>query len=201
MRPRHEPFRFGWVLIALLLIACGEEKAPPAPQEPPPDLNEQTQKGWDLFRSHDYPASASTFRGLIEAFPSAPDPYVGLGWCQVEMDSLPQALVLFSQALRFEEQPDAVAGLAVVASALGRDSLAVDAASRLSDSGYIFVGNPAFGYRQVIYLLALGQYHLLRYQECYASLRILDPNLDVDLDAWDFREQILAALEALRNLP
>ncbi len=199
MRLRRGSTRWACVLAILSTLSCSSKTAAPAPQEPPLDLNEQTQKGWDLFRSRNYTSSASVFRRLIVAFPDAPAPYIGLGWCDVERDSLNQALDLFEHSLRLDSQVDALSGVVVSASALGRDSLAVHAAYQVRDTGYVFDGRPTFGYAQVVYLRALGEFHLLRWEDCYASLRILDPELDVDLAAWDFREQLFAALQALRN--
>ena len=199
MRPGHGSIRLAWIFLLLAIVSCGKENAPPAPQEPPLDLNEQTQKGWDFFRSGGYSSSAAVFRQLIDLFPDAPAPYVGLGWCDVERDSLQAALELFDHALRLDEEDDALAGTVVTASALALDSLAVDAAYRIHETNYIFHGNPRFGYLQIVYLRALGEFHLLRWTGCYASLRILDPELDIDLAAWDFREQLFAAFEGQRD--
>jgi len=145
MRARLGSIRLLWILAVLATYSCGTEKAPPAPEEPPLDLNEQTQKGWNLFRQHSYSPAGSVFRQLIALFPDAPDPYIGLGWCNVEQDSLLQALSLFEHALTLDEQDDALAGLVVTASALAQDSLAVEAAYRTTNTGYIFNGNPLFG--------------------------------------------------------
>jgi tetratricopeptide (TPR) repeat protein len=199
MRAKHSHIRHAWILLLLTLVSCGEESAPPEPIPPLPDLNEQTQKGWESFRAGGYSASAGIFRELISLYPDAPAPYVGLGWCDIERDSLDAALDLFDHALRLDEEIDALAGTVVAASALALDALAVDAAYRVRRMDYIFQGNPQFGYRQVVYLRALAEFHLLRWDDCYASLKILDPDLDIDLDAWDFREQIFAALESLRE--
>lgn len=199
MRTKSHFARHAWALLLLTIVACGQESAPPEPQEPPLDLNEQTQKGWDLFRSGGYSASAGVFRDLITLFPDAPAPYVGLGWCDVERDSLRAAIDLFDQALRLDEESDALAGVVVAASALALDSIAVDAAYRIHRTDYIFQGNPQFGYPQVVYLRALAEFHLLRWADCYASLRILDPELGIDLTALDFREQLFAALDGLRD--
>jgi hypothetical protein len=199
MRHGDRSIRVAWILLFLAIASCGKEAAPPAPEEPPLDLNAQTQKGWDFFRNGAYSSSATVFRQLIDLFPDAPAPYVGLGWCDVERDSLQAALELFEHALRLDEEVDALAGTVVTASALALDSLAVEASYRIRGTDYIFQGNPQFGYPQVVYLRALGEFHLLRWTDCYASLRILDPELDIDLTAWDFREQLFAALEGLRD--
>lgn len=199
MRPLLGPIRWICILPFLAIVSCAGERTRPAPQEPPLDLNEMIQQGWDLFRAGAIPESAGIFRQLIVEFPDAPIPYTGLGWCEVDQDSLPAALDLFAHALRLNEENDALAGTAVTASALALDSLAVDAAYRIHQTDYVFQGDPRFGYTQVIYLRALGEFHLLRWADCYASLRILDPELDIDLAAWDFREQLFAALEGLRE--
>lgn len=199
MRPRPGPVAWIRILPLLAIFSCAQEKAPPAPQEPPLDLNEMTQQGWEMFRAGAISQSAGIFRQLIGEFPDAPIPYSGLGWCEIEQDSLPEALGLFGHSLGLDEEDDALAGTVVTASALALDSIAVDAAYRIRETGYVFQGDPHFGYRQVIYLRALGEFHLLRWAACYASLRIIDPELEIDLAAWDFREQLFAALEGLRE--
>ena len=89
--------------------------------------------------------------------------------------------------------------MAVAASALGRDSLAVEMASRCTDDSYIFIGNPDFTYTDIVYIRALGEFHLRRYEDCYASLMILYPELAVDMEAYDFREQLFVELQRLRG--
>ena len=82
---------------------------------------------------------------------------------------------------------------------MGMDSVAVAATSWATDPSWVFVGDADFGHRDIVYIRALGEFHLRRYANCYASLLILIPNLRIDLEAFDFREDLFAALESLRG--
>lgn len=191
-----------WLCLAalfLLIPACGEDNNV-VPVEQPPDLNEEIQVGWALYHEGDYPAAATQFERVIEHFPDSADGYVGLGWCEIELDHPETALVSLETAIRLGDNSDGVAGLAVVASALGRDSIAVEAASSISDETYLFIGNPRFGYTDLVYIRALGEFHLTRYEDCHESIKILDPDFEIDFDAYDFREHLFLKLERLRGL-
>ncbi|MBM3287094.1 MAG: hypothetical protein FJY88_07050 [Candidatus Eisenbacteria bacterium] len=200
MRPGGRPFplRLFPVALLFLLAACQKDPTPPA-QQPPLDFNAEIQRGWSLYRNHQYAEAEATFRGLVEGFPHESEPLVGRGWCEVETDSLDLAIRLFQTAIEMEALPDAFAGIAVTASALGRDSLAVAAAHEITDPSYLFIGDPYLGYQRIVYLRALGEFHLRRWQDCYDSLLILRSWLEIDLDDYDFREQLMAALESLRG--
>ena len=186
------------LLAPLLLASCAQESAF-VPQETPIDPEHEIQRGWALFRERDYRGAMVPFGGVAEQFPSAPGGHVGLGWCRVEIDSLEAALRDFRTAERLGGDADGHAGLAVTASALGLDSLAVAAAERVEDPAYQFTGDPEFGYTDLLYIRALGLFHLARYADCYATLRMIDPSLSIDLDAYDFREQLFLALQSLRG--
>ena len=76
----------------------------------------------------------------------------------------------------------------------------MEAASRAAtDPLWVFVGGHDLGYRDLVFIKALGEFHLRRYEDCYASLLILIPDLRIDLDAFDFREELFSALESLRG--
>ena len=186
-------------LIALLLFpACGDDGGV-VPQETPIDVDHEIQQGWALFRARDFTGAAIHFRLVVQESPDAADGYIGLGWCEIEADSLSRAYATLETATRLDDDPDGLAGIAVAASALGRDSVAVAAASSITDTGYLFTGDQSFGYTDLVYIRALGEFHLRRYEECCASLRILKPDLVIDLDAYYFREQIFIALSLLRG--
>jgi tetratricopeptide (TPR) repeat protein len=187
----------GITVLGLCLVACKDEGGVD-PQPPLIDRNYEIQQGWSLFRMTDYDGAAIHFDRIIEHFPDAADGYIGLGWCEIQQDQLELALGHLETANRLAEEPDAIAGTAVAASALGRDSLAVEAASRCTDESYIFIGNPELTYFDLVYIRALGQFHLRRYEDCYASLRILNSSLDIDMEAFDFREQLFAHLQYIR---
>lgn len=186
------------VLCLLLFSACNDEGGV-VPQPPLIDRNHELQQGWYLFRITDYIGAAVHFDRIVEHFPDAADGYIGLGWCETERDELDRALDYFETANRLADEPDAIAGTAVAASALGRDSLAVEMASRCTDDSYIFIGNPELTYTDLVYIRALGEFHLRRYDDCYASLRILRPSWEIDMQAYDFREQLFAELQHLRG--
>ena len=193
---RRMSFWLGLTVLCLLLPACNDE-GELVPQTPWFDRNHEIQQGWSLFRMADYDGAAVHFDRVIEHFPDAADGYIGLGWCEIERDQLEHALVLLETAIGLADEPDAIAGTAVAASALGRDSLAVEAASMCTDDSYLFIGNPDLRYTDLVYIRALGEFHLRRYEECYASLRILDNNLEIDFEAYDFREQLFNELQDL----
>jgi tetratricopeptide (TPR) repeat protein len=185
-------------VLFLILSACSDESRV-APQEPPLDRSYENQQGWSLFRSTDIQGAAIHFNRLVEHFPDAADGYLGLGWCEIELDRLEQAIAYLETAIRLSDEPDAFAGLAVAASALGRDSVAVDAASRFNNVEYLFLGDPEFGFTDLVYIRALGQFHLLRYEDCYASIQILRPSFEIDMSAYDFRTQLFRQLQYLRR--
>jgi hypothetical protein len=162
-------------------------------------LNEELQRAWGQFRARDFPKAMVSFRLLSRRFPDAAEPRVGIGWCQIVADSLEDAYATLELAGGVQGDADTRAGIAVVASAMGQDSIAVAAASTASDPLWIFVGDPEFGYDDLLFIKALGEFHLRRYEECYASLLVLIPELRIDLEAYDFREDLFAALEALRG--
>jgi len=194
------PQRFSLVFTALLLVlpAC-DDGGGIVPPPPTIDRNQEILLGWNLFRATDYSGAAIHFARLVEHFPDATEGYVGLGWCEIELEDLPLAIVYFEKATRLADDPDGFAGLAVAASALGRDSLAVEAAAWFTDEQYLFIGDPTLGFTDLVYIRALGQFHLRRYEDCYASLRILRSWLEIDMDAYDFREQLFSQLRLLRE--
>jgi hypothetical protein len=186
------------VFLLVSLPGCSHDKG--TPQEPSVDFREELDLAWGQFRAHDYSASAVSFRLLLRRFPDTTEPRVGLGWCELATDSLADAFETFQDAGGLRGGVDALAGLAVAASAMGQDSIAVEAASRAAtDPLWVFVGGHDLGYRDLVFIEALGEFHLRRYEECYASLRILIPDLRIDLDAFDFREDLFSALESLRG--
>lgn len=189
---------FGCLLMALLVSACSNDGGG-TPQEPPIDFNTEVQRAWGLFRARDFPGATNSFRQLTVRVPDAAEGYVGLGWCQIVADSLELAYGTLERAGRLGDEEDGAAGLAVAASALGLDSAAVEAASRITDPLWLFVGDPNFGYRDLVYIKALGEFDLRMYENCYASLQILVPELRIDLNAFDFREELFTALESLRG--
>ena len=186
------------MLCLLAFLACGD-KEEIVPQPPQIDRNHEIQQGWSLFRMSDYDAAAVHFETVVEHFPDAADGHIGLGWCEIERDHLGPALEHLETADRLAYEPDAIAGIAVVASALGLDSLAVESASRCTDNSYLFIGNPDLSYTDLVYIRALGEFNLLRYEDCYASLRILDTDLEIDMEAYDFREQLFSELQRMRG--
>ncbi|MBD3162530.1 MAG: hypothetical protein GF346_09220 [Candidatus Eisenbacteria bacterium] len=188
------------VAVALFLLASCAEDEPFVPQETPIDADQEIQEGWALFRELDPRAALIPFGRVADRFPADPRGHVGLGWCRIELDSIRTALEDLRTAALLGDEPDGHAGLAVAASALGLDSLAVAAATRIEDPGYRFTGDPDFGYPDLLYIRALGLFHLGRYEECYAALRTLDPAITIDLEAYDFRERLFRALESLRGI-
>jgi tetratricopeptide (TPR) repeat protein len=192
-------FWLGLIVICLLVFLACDDESGVVPQPPQIDRNHELQRGWSLFRMKDYDAAAVHFDAVVEHFPDAADGYIGLGWCEIERDHLELALDHLQTADRLANEPDAIAGIAVAASALGLDSLAVEAASRCTDDSYLFIGDPDVGYTDLVYIRALGEFHLLRYEDCYASLRILDRNLEIDMEAYDFREQLFRELQRMRS--
>lgn len=195
---RRQAAIFPALLFLALLSGCsGDTKRPP--QEPAVDFDEQVQEGWAAFNAGNLPASRAIFLDLVESFPDAAEGYTGLGWCEISQGNPATGLETLLAADRLAGGADAAAGLAVAASAVGRDSIAVEAAARITDSSYVFAGDPDFTYRDVVYIRALGEFHLLRYEDCYTSLSILAPDLWIDFREYDFREQLFAALESLRG--
>lgn len=188
----------GCLLMALLVSSCSNDSGG-TPQEPPIDFNTEIRRAWGLFRARDFPAATVSFRLLTRRVGDAPEGYVGLGWCQIVADSLSLAYGTLERAGRLGDNKEGDAGLAVAASALGLDSVAVHAASRITDPLWLFVGDPSFGYRDLVYIKALAEFHLRRYDDCYGSLQILLPNLRIELSAYDFREELFSALESLRG--
>lgn len=184
------------ICIALLLLSCGGDDKP-APQEPAIDANLELQQGWALFRAGDFEAARLRFERVVEALPEIPDGYVGRGWCQLELDSLEAAALTLDFADRIAEDPDIDAGIALLASLRGDDSLAVEASARVDDPSYVFFGDPTFRYRDLVYIRAVALFHLLRWSECYEALRILDAGLVIDLEAYDFRQRLFDAIEEI----
>lgn len=193
---RHVSSLHPWILI-LLLASCGTNRNL-VPQEPPVDRNQKIDRAWALFVAGDYAEARAIFEEIIDHFPDDAAGHVGRGWCAVETDSLDLAYTSFQTSLQLADDPDGIAGLAVAASALGIDSVAVAAASRVGED-YQFSKIPSLDYRDLVFIRALGEFHLRRYVDCYASLRILNPSLQIDLDEYDFREQLFAALESIRD--
>ncbi len=196
---RRCPFAplLGGLLLVLALPCCSPKGG--TPQEPAIDFNEELQRAWGQFRAHDFPAASVSFRLLSRRFPEAAEGRVGLGWCQIVADSLEAAYASFGLAGGLRGDDNAVAGIAVVASAMGWDSIAVEASSKATDPTWIFGGDPQFGYPDLVFIKALGEFHLLHYEDCYATLLILIPDLRIDLGAFDFREELFSALESLRG--
>ena len=197
MRPRALILRSGLLLLLLLPSCAGENGG--TPQEPAVDFGEEIQRAWTQFRARDFDAASVSFRLLSRRFPQATEGRIGLGWCHIVADSLADAYALFEEVGGVHGGAEAAAGLAVAASAMGRDSVAVEAASQVDDPLWLFVGDPEFGYRDLVFIRALGEFHLLRYGECYATLRVLIPELLIDMEAFEFREDLFAALESLRG--
>lgn len=185
-------------LTLVLLAGCSNETRRP-PQEPAVDFDARVQEAWREFDSGNIPSARTIFAELTDAFPDAAEGHTGLGWCSIAEDRPEEGLTPLVEANRLAGGSDAAAGLAVAASALGRDSLAVDAAAQVTDTSYVFSGDSDFTYRDVVYIRALGEFHLLRYEDCHRSLSILIPDLWIDFREYDFREQIFAALESLRE--
>ncbi len=186
------------LLVLLALPACSDDGRIVA-QEPTVDENEEIQRGWALFRARDFTSAADRFRLVIETSPDAAPGYVGLGWCEIETDSLPNAYKTLDRAVTLSDDPDGFAGLAAAASALGRDSTAVEASLQITDENYLFTGDPSFSYTDLVFIRALGLFHLLRYEDCLEALQILNPFLEIDLGAFDFREQLFKELQELRG--
>jgi hypothetical protein len=191
--------RRAWLVLTafVILCACGQDEKP-NPQAPSVDPNVELQEGWAGFRHRDYSSARGHFEQVILVLPGAPEGYVGRGWCQTVMDSLEAAALSFEQADQLGGEPDGSAGAALVAFLLGNDELAADAAARvLSDRGYVFFGEPTFEYKDLVYIRAVSLFHLLRWEECYETLRLAFSWLEIDLDAYDFREQLFDAIERL----
>jgi hypothetical protein len=186
-----------WISLLAILPACGEESF--VPRDKPIDPDEEIQIGWARFRDGQYLEALSRFSRVVVQHPDAADGHVGAGWSRIELDSLETAITSLRTATNLVDHADGYAGLAVAASALGYDSLAVAAAEAVDDETYLFIGDPTFSYTDVVYIRALGQFHLLRYEACYRSLLILDPGLEIDLGAFDFRDRLFEALERLRG--
>ena len=195
---RRISFRLGLTVICLpvFLLACSDDGGI-VPQPPQIDRNHELQQGWSLFRQRDYDTAANHFTAVVDHFPDAADGYIGLGWCEIELDHLELGLDHLQTADRLADEPDAIAGIAVAASALGLDSLAVETALRCTDESYLFIGNPTLSYTDLVYIRALGEFHLLRYEDCYESLRLLDDDIVIDMEAYDFREQLFEELDRL----
>ena len=192
------PLRWLCLIVLLALPACSDEGRI-APQDPTVDPNEEIQRGWELFRARDFHSAADLFRRVIENRPNAAAGYIGLGWCEIEVDSIANACETLERAVALSNDVDGFAGLAAAASALGRDSTAVEASLHVSEESYIFIGDPSFSYTDVVFIRALGLFHLLRYEECLEALQILDPYLEIDLGALDFRELLFNKLQSLRG--
>lgn len=186
------------ILLALALTSCSNDGGG-VPQEPAVDFNEELQRAWNQFRSQDIETASASFELLSRGFPGAPEPRTGLGWCAIVTDDLEGALAIFDEAGGMQGDRETLAGIAVAASAMGRDSLAVDAATAALDPVWAFVGDPEFGYSDLVYIKALGEFSLKRYDDCYASLLLLVPDLQVDMEAFDYREDLFAELESLRE--
>jgi hypothetical protein len=186
------------LLLTLVLPSCSNDGGG-VPQEPAIDFNEELQRAWTQFRSQDFSTASTSFELLSGGFPDAPEPRTGLGWCAIVADDLEGALDIFEDAGGMHGDRETLAGIAVAASATGRDSLAVEAATAALDPMWTFVGDPEFGYTDLVYMKALGEFNLRRYDACYASLLLLIPNLQIDMEAYDFREDLFAALESLRE--
>ena len=147
MRPRATSPVMRRALLLLTIVACAQESTPPDPQEPPLDLNEMTQKGWDMFRAADTPHRPGVFRRLITRFPDAPIPYSDSAGATSNGTACARPRSVRSCAAP-RRRNDALAGTVVAASALALDSIAVDAAYRIHRTDYIFQGNPQFGYHK-----------------------------------------------------
>ncbi|MDM7913902.1 MAG: tetratricopeptide repeat protein [Candidatus Eisenbacteria bacterium] len=183
----------------LLLASCGDESRRPAPQEPEPDRAAMLQEGWDLFRARLYPDARAIFGRVSVLFPDVSEGYLGVGWCQIETDSLAEAIASLDIARSLDDSPEAWIGLAIAASGLGIDSLAFEAAMRVDDPAFIFAGDEDVAYPDAVYIAALAAFHMQRYQECYDLLLSFDPAIEIDLTAYDFRERLFEELMRLRG--
>ncbi len=186
------------VILFTLASGCSDETKRP-PQEPAADYDALVQQAWAAFDSGDYDSARAIFNQLIASFPDAAEGHTGFGWCEIVEQRLESALAALLEADRLGGGADAAAGLAVAASALGRDEIALEAAARVEDPSYVFSGDPQFTFRDLLYIRALAEFHLLRYEDCYSTLNILMPDLWIDFDEYDFREQLFAALESLEG--
>lgn len=182
------------LVCAVLALSCGGD-AGITPQEPVPDYNQGLQDAWNLFRSGHRQEAENLFTRLSAAYPGRGEPRTGLGWCLLRRPDLPAAIDVFNESLAIQRDPDAYAGIAVAASALGLDSLAVAAVVAVEEPAYLFVGDPTLSYIDLTLIRAVAEFHLMRWEDCRRSLLALEPSLDIDLGAWDFREQLLAAIE------
>lgn len=193
----------GWLLGAitaahLWLAACGSDTATPPPP-PPPSEEERLSEAWERYRGRRYEEARNLFTAMSADFPGSDAPWLGIGWSLARLDSFPAAEAACDSALDRRQTEDIMVARAIIQLARGRD----DAAIASLDAGYRFPyqlrWDPTIDDRTVAVTRGLALFNLGRYQESLAALQVTWPDVTVDLEAVDLREQLarlLAALEA-----
>ncbi|MFN8548818.1 MAG: hypothetical protein U0527_12840 [Candidatus Eisenbacteria bacterium] len=202
---RHGRPRGGRRLLALLtssiLIAgCGGGADKPTPPQPPPSLEARLIRGWTFYRDRDLEEARAEFARTAAEFDSSGEPRLGLAWTAAQSDSPWVAVAESDSALARGSGEDAWVARAFALGAAGEDSLALASLDRGYRAPYLFRWDPRVDDRAIAVLRAIALYDLGRYAECYAALLELEPELTIDLEAIDVREQLAAALDRLERL-
>ncbi len=199
---RHAGHAPGWSLpfLALALFAaCGSETKV-TPPDPPPTLEERLSSAWGRYLAADYRGARLEFLAIVAAFDSSSAPWLGLAWTAAQQDSLSRAVVAADSSISLGAGEDGWVARAFITGAAGDDSLALDALAQGYRAPYHLRFDPRVNDEAVTVLRAISLFDLARYAQCYDALREIDPTLELDLEAFDFREALARELARLERL-
>jgi len=183
---------------ALGLAGCGSD-SPSPPPPPPPSEEERLSDAWERYRDGQFDAARERFAALAADFPESEAPWLGIGWSLARRDSFPTAEAACDSALARRETEDALVARAIIQLARGRDAAALASLDAGYRFPYQFRWDLTIDDRTVAVTRGLALFNLGRYEESLAALQVTWPDVTLDLEAIDVREQLarlLAALEA-----
>lgn len=188
------------LLPCLLLAGCGGKAKTPTPPEPPPSLEARLIRGWSFYRDRDFDEARAEFTLAAAEHDSSGEPHLGLAWTAAQSDSPFVAVAECDSALARGSGEDAWVARAFAEGAAGRDSLALLSLAVGYRPPYQLRWDPRVDDRAIAVIRAVALYDLARYEECYAALLSLEPDLSIDLEAIDVRERLAAAIDRQERL-
>jgi len=186
------------VSFSLLLAGCGGGDGGKSKFE------KLVESGWTSFSEGNLQLAVDDFEAAILRNPEDVSPYVGLGWAQMRLNDLNEALTTFNDGAQLESVPaDLYAGWAFALNASRQfetSNTQIDAALSL-EPAWVFSYNAAID-SDDLHLLQAHNYLLLgQYAASLLAVQRLNPSFQVEAMTESGVAQLSAEIERLRSEP
>ena len=176
---------FLFITIAVALSACGGA----TDSDNPPTVED----AWTVFEQGDYEQALKDFEKL-----NSPEATEGAAWSALFLDSLNYAEGKFEENAG-EQRIDSNAGWSLALWAIGNYSKSIERADIVlsAESSYSFVHYTSFNAEDLLWLQAVGYFHLVNYSKCIEKIKLLDSTFSASVSDPDIARILLEKLEEL----